>query len=326
VDPVRGPHRPLPATPRRRPGSVRRTTTTDTAWPDLGAGRTTLDVRGRDLVTGDDGTEVVADRFEVALVVELAAGTVLELSGRDASRLEALVGGRLRAGFGRHLAEILPDDGNRGTIALAALADLPGAFLVSGYALLRHGLVGVDPDRAEEAARRQADVCIGWATGSPVLRTLVERGRNAVPMGPTAPALDTGDPGGWHPVAALGPRGMRRRRQLDVWREDGGGVGVLAHLRDSYRAEDHEMALHEYVVEATVDADGRISAVTADPRTLPWAECPGATASAAGLVGCSLTEVAARVRAELVGPATCTHLSSTLRALADVGSLAAHLG
>lgn len=61
--------------------------------------------------------------------------------------------------------------------------------------------------------------------------------------------------------------------------------------------------------------------VTVDPRVLPWSDCPGAAASAAGLVGTELAEVAGRARTDLVGPTTCTHLTSTLRALADVTAL-----
>jgi hypothetical protein len=38
-------------------------------------------------------------------------------------------------------------------------------------------------------------------------------------------------------------------------------------------------------------------------------------------VGVPVTDLPARVRAELVGPATCTHLNSTLRSLADVAAL-----
>ena len=99
---------------------------------------------------------------------------------------------------------------------------------------------------------------------------------------------------------------------------------MLSHFRDSYAADDHEMALHEYLVEARV-VGGRIASITADPRTLPWAECPGAAASAQGVVGVGLAELGAKVRADLVGVTTCTHLSSTLRALADVRSLVATL-
>lgn len=326
--PTPGPHRPLPASPARRPGSVRRTTTVDTAWPDLDAGEVAIDVRGRDLRTAADGTAEVLEEVGYRLRADLAAGRVLAIEAAPpelAPRLGAVVGGTLRAGFGRHVATALAAEAASRTLLHATLEDLNGAFLVSGYAMLRGGAFELDAETQKERAVHQADICIGWASGSDMYRTLRFEGRNAVPFGPVAPVLDAGDPEGWHPVAPLAERAMRRRRQLDVWALGGGALGVHSHFRDSYAAADHEMALHEYVVEATVDDHGRLASVVADPRTLPWRECPGAAASAAGIVGTSLEEVAARVRRDLVGATTCTHLSSTLRLLADVPALAAAL-
>jgi hypothetical protein len=79
--------------------------------------------------------------------------------------------------------------------------------------------------------------------------------------------------------------------------------------------------MHEYLVDAHVDAGGRLAEVVVDPRVLPWQACPGAAASAQRLVGVALADLPARVRAELVGATTCTHLNSTLRSLADVWAL-----
>jgi hypothetical protein len=39
------------------------------------------------------------------------------------------------------------------------------------------------------------------------------------------------------------------------------------------------------------------------------------------MVGVTLDQLATRVRSELKGPTTCTHLSSALRTLADVSAL-----
>ena len=334
--PAPGPHRPVEATPARRVGSVRRTTTVDSGWPDFDAGRVDVEVRGRDLLTAADGVATVLDEIGLRLSVDLATGRILHLDDGDGigdgdgdGQMVGIVGANLRGGFGRHLAGLLPDDGERRTLAYSALDDLPGVFLVSGYALLRAGVVGIDPDQTDAAAARQADICIGWATGSSMMVSLTERRRNPVPMGPVAPVVELGDPDGWHAVADLAPQAMRRRRQLDVWHDDDSGdndtgVSVLSHFRDSYAADDHEMALHEYLVEAKV-VGGRIASITADPRSLPWVECPGAAASAQGVVGVALSEIGAKVRADLAGAATCTHLNSTLRALADVQSLAAYL-
>src|SRR5215469_8466706 len=54
--------------PPRRAGSVRRTTTMDFTWPDGLAGDTVLDGRGRDLLTGGDGTVAVLAEASLAVV------------------------------------------------------------------------------------------------------------------------------------------------------------------------------------------------------------------------------------------------------------------
>jgi hypothetical protein len=80
--------------------------------------------------------------------------------------------------------------------------------------------------------------------------------------------------------------------------------------------------MHEYVVTAEVDrAAMTIQHLEVDPRVLPWDTCPSAVASAPPLAGTPVRDLPVRVRAELVGPSTCTHLNSTVRSLADVGAL-----
>jgi Protein of unknown function (DUF2889) len=54
---VAGPHAPATATPPRPPGSVRRTTSIDTAHPDCPNGDLVVDARGRDLRTDPDGVD-----------------------------------------------------------------------------------------------------------------------------------------------------------------------------------------------------------------------------------------------------------------------------
>jgi hypothetical protein len=99
---------------------------------------------------------------------------------------------------------------------------------------------------------------------------------------------------------------------------------VQEHFRDAYASPEGEMVLHEYVVDAEVD-DGCIAWLTVDPRVLPWDACPGAAASAQRLVGVALDDIPVRVRGDLTGTTTCTHLNSSLRCLADARVLAALL-
>ena len=85
--------------------------------------------------------------------------------------------------------------------------------------------------------------------------------------------------------------------------------------------------MHEYTF--TADVDPRTHVVLASEalaRALPFEQCPEAAASAGRLTGDGLDDLRARIRAEFVGATTCTHLNDMLRALADVGLLAARIG
>ncbi|HEY8524926.1 MAG TPA: DUF2889 domain-containing protein [Acidimicrobiales bacterium] len=330
-----GPQNAVPATPPRVPGSVRRTTSLDMTRPDGLRGRVVADVRGQDVRTRADGAAEVLERLALTVEIDHTTGevtAVADASGAGDDRagdrtadptgdLAALVGVNVRSGFGRRLAELLPDEAERRTLRYSALDDLGGALLVSGYALLHAGALPQSRPQAETVARFQADVCSGWASGAPLLEALRRTGISPLPLGPAAPAIEGDDPHGWHPMAELAPTTVRRRRRLDVI-ADGATVAARSHFRDSHAADDGETVMHEYEVAAHVGADGRLAGVDVAPRVLPWNECPAAVGSAQRLVGVAVGEIPTRVRRELTGPSTCTHLNSTLRCLADVRALA----
>lgn len=114
-----------------------------------------------------------------------------------------------------------------------------------------------------------------------------------------------------------------RARLLDLASGPGdrGALRLRSHFRDSARTDGPEEVLHEYAIGAEVGADGRISRVEVDPRVLRWEACPGAVASGQPVVGVALADLPRVVRGDLVGTSTCTHLNSTLRALADAQAL-----
>jgi Protein of unknown function (DUF2889) len=86
--------------------------------------------------------------------------------------------------------------------------------------------------------------------------------------------------------------------------------------------EGNETVVHEYAGTGSVDARGRrIVDLRAEALVLPWVECPAAVAGAASLRGTTFDDLRLRVRRELVGTASCTHLNDTLRSLADLGAL-----
>ena len=58
--------------------------------------------------------------------------------------------------------------------------------------------------------------------------------------------------------------------------------------------------------------------VIADPRILPYAECPAAALNVQRLVGHAVDEFRQDVIETLPGILGCTHLNDVLRALADV--------
>ena len=317
-----GPQRAVTTTPPRAPASMRRTTSIDVTWPDGFTGAAVVVLAGQDLATDSGGTPSVAPRWTADLRVDPRTGEVLAVDGDDADDLADLVGASVRSGFGRRLASARPEEAERRSLRWSLLEDLAGAFLVSGYAPLRAGQLHEYSDAAKRRAPLQADICVGWAAGGPVHRALAERGRSVVPTGPAAPPIERTDPAGWHPLAPLGHGTVRRRRQLDVRRSPtGDGLLVHSHFRDSYAGEVPEMVMHEYTVDAVVVA-GAITDIEVEPRVLPWTACPGAVASARRVVGVALADLARVARTDLVGVATCTHLTSTIRALADVRALA----
>jgi len=325
VAPQPGPHNPARSTSPRVPGSVRRTTSTDITFPDGIGGRVVAEVRGRDLQTVDSRAAVVLDEIVLGIEVDPWTATVVAVDDPDGtSALDTLVGMPLRSGFGRRLAELLPEDAPRRSLRYSALENLGGAYLVSGYAGLRAGLIPAATEHADLAVSLQADVCIGWAADGPVIDMLRSTGAHAVPIGPPAPALDAEDPLAWHELPPLAPPSVRRRRRTDVHprTSDRERLDVEHHFRDSYAHDDTEEVMHEYLVVASFDGDGRLTSIDVDARVLPWYECPGAVVSAQRLVGVELDQIAEHVRKNFAGQTTCTHLNSTLRSLADVRSLA----
>lgn len=264
----------------------------------------TIEVRGRDI--GSDG---VRDELNDTLTVDLATGVVQD------AKLPLIVGANLRRGFRKVIAEAMPDQAAPRTLTYSILDDVPGAFLVSGYALLRDGLIPRFDENAVAARHGQADVCAGWDVRGPVFNVMVDHGVSPTPYGPVAPPIEANDRYGWHVLPPLERGTIRRRRVIDAWPANARG-----HFRDSYVADDHEMVMHEYSFDVALDGD-RITSISVVPRVLPWQECPNAIASAQGVVGLGLDAVVDKVLADYRGTSTCTHLNSTLKSLADIGAL-----
>ncbi|HEY8217610.1 MAG TPA: DUF2889 domain-containing protein [Acidimicrobiia bacterium] len=332
------PSDPVP-TPPRRPGSVRRTSTLLMHWPDGYGTQMRVEGRARDLrTTGDGDAAVVA---EDALVAGVAVDRTIEDIESEPHRAElprmvgASGGGRLR----RVVDETVPGERDAGSPLYLLLDDLAGATLIAPFAWsqssddwqARAGARLREHARSNPGARvvgrDMEGICSGFRPGSSALAPdgSVNIGmRHNVASVPPLVAPD--DPLGWHTLASPPAVAMRRARRIDVW-ASGDALVVDAMFRDScWRPDGTEVAVHEYRLDVVVDpATGRVTEVRADPRVLPYPECPPAAGNVARLVGVDVRDLRAVVLERLRGVDCCTHLNDALRSLAEVPVLAASL-
>jgi hypothetical protein len=333
---------PSISTPPRVPGSTRRTTSIEM---DTSHGLVLIG-RARDLVTPrrGDAVVVVDEASFTARVGDYLRGQIIEeLSASPTiAGLDTMLGRSASRGYRRELQRLADEQGLVGRAIFQLLDDVPGTALVSGYSPELNRRDGNLPERrtADGAAGGApghllalTGVCAGWQEGGAIVTNVLEVGHVPIAVGPEAPSLDRADdPLAWHELPdPIPPHGMRRRRRIDVVPPASSQQGVLtidAMFRDSYVTADRvETVVHEYTFTADVDPVTHVVLrAEAVPRALPFAQCPEAGASAERLAGDGLDDLRARIRAEFVGPSTCTHLNDMLRALADVGYLAARVG
>ena len=321
---------PRGGTPDRRPGSVRRTATTDMVWPDGYAGGLRLEGRARDLLTPESGDPVVLD----AAVTHVAIGDARTITAIDATPDRPGLPGLVGAQGGMYLRgaidDALPGERDAGTALHLLLDDVAGCSLIAGFVWSRF-----DPDFRERmrantphfGVRKGRVICSGLRPGGFAQATRLDPAYEG-PMcavRPVAP-FTTDDPWGWHELPEPGAVCMRRQRRLDVWRE-GDDLVVDEQFRDSvWEPDGSEIVLHEYEVAARVDATaGTLTAVTATPRVLPFPECPSAAPNAARLVGMPVRAFRTDVQQSLTELDCCTHLNDMLRCLAEVPALGRRL-
>jgi hypothetical protein len=334
-----GPSSPVLATIARSPRSVRRTSSIDTARPDGLLGDLVVTARARDLRTGPDGVPDVIGEAELSARIDGRTGELASITtAPPAPELDALIGTSVGPGFRSRAGACRPEELDGSTLLHLLLDDLPGATLVSGYAIQRAGALprprppqdsGGAPEPAPRMAARD-DLCAGWAHDGTMMVTIRSTGEIPVPVGPPAPPLEHhDDPLAWHLMAPLGPHAMRRRRRLDLVAPGVPDRPYLldAHFRDSHMNEDGvESVVHEYSLTGALDRTGsRVVAISPEAHVLPWMECPGALASAGRIIGMPTGELRTRVRRELTGASTCTHLNDMLRSLGDVEVLVGEL-
>lgn len=314
--------------PRRRPGSVRRTTSIDSDWPEGYGKAWEMIGRARDLLTPSDGGEPqVLDAAQFRIMASPAREILSIETDPVHPRSQELVGvragGASRVVLGEKLGDIL------GTPLFQLLDDFAGASLVAGWIwsrwtddwMARAQRVGVQ----QTAGRRgqMVNICTGFAEGASSLRPDGAPDSINQSSAEVGPLEHPEDAAGWHAMPHQEGPQIRRARRLDLWREDG-LIKVDAGFQDSgSNPNGGRTAIHEYRVFAEIDAEtGVLVALQALPLILPYRECPGASVKATRMIGRRVANFRAEVLGALPGPLGCTHLNDVLRGLADVPRLA----
>jgi hypothetical protein len=289
--------------PLRRPGSIRRTTSIDSDWPD-GLGQPWEMIgRARDLLTPVDGSE---PRVLATGQFRIMASPIREILSIEAStdhpRLQEMVGVRAGGASRVALADKLGD--LAGTPLFQLLDDYAGASLVAGWIWSQWSDDWMA--RSREAGTRSTagkggkmlNVCTGFAEGASSLHE--DGSSNTVDQSysEVGPLENPDDAIGWHPMPfQQGPQ-KRRSRRIDLWREDG-------------------------LTKIEVDeASGKLVALQVLPMILPFRECPGAAVKATRMIGQNVAAFRGAVLETLPSTLGCTHLNDVLRALSDVPALA----
>jgi hypothetical protein len=293
--------------------------------------------RARDVVTPPSGGAPVVcseDSFHARLQWDR---TIVDIhTSPHRPSVQRLVGARGGGYLRQALEEVLPEERRAATPLHLLLDDISGASLVAGWAWSRWtdawqnsiaaaAAAGGSSEMARRMARSMEGVCTGFRPGSSALNP----DGTSNPHQSFAPVVDLrndADPGGWHDFAdQTGVVGMRRARWIDVWLDD--VIRVESGFQDSAAEPGGgRTAVHEYRLTAAVDpATMRLVSVAAEPRVLPYPECPAAALNAPRMFGTPVAELRERVLSDLRGTAGCTHLNDALRALAEVPALVERL-
>lgn len=313
--------------PLRRPGSIRRTTSIDSDWPDGFGQPWEMIGRARDLLTPPDGGEPTVLATAQFRIMASPIREILAIEAQPAHpRLQEMVGVRA-GGASRHaLIDKLGDI--VGTPLFQLLDDYAGASLVAGWiwSQWRDDWASAPQRTAQMTAGRKGvmdDICTGFTVGGSAFKPDGTPDNVNQSYALVGPLENPEDPLGWHTMPFQSGPQKRRARRIDIWREDG-VIKIDAGFQDSgSNPEGGRTAVHEYRVYAEIDpATDKLLALQALPLILPYRECPGATVKATRMIGTSAGELRQAVLDNLAGTMGCTHLNDVLRAFADVPQLA----
>jgi hypothetical protein len=275
----------------------------------------------RDLVTPLDGSPPIVVAEDRVWVRASAKREILDVrSEPPRDGITGLVGAKAGGHLREALDRSLPGERNAGTPLYLLLDDLSGASLVANWAWSRW----IDNWTAIRDVKMEG-VCIGFRPGSRALKSdgtaVTQQNSARVP-----PLQHPDDAQGWHALPEQHGVGMRRARRIDLWLQDG-----LLHcdsgFQDSANSPDGgRIAVHEYRLTVTANPhSGEILTLAADPRVLPYDECPMAVGTSGCMIGTRMSEMRQQVLEKLRATSGCTHLNDALRALAEGPQLLAAL-
>jgi hypothetical protein len=328
---------PLRAVPVLEPGVLRRTMHVDVgpaaAWSTQGR---ELELAGaaRDVRGTNDPEPLVLSAASIQAKFDSTRTLVSLITEPESPWAQAMVGQRSGSGFRRFLEEATPKDGDP-SLVRQLLEDLPAAALISGYSSLRLARrLGTSPGSLTPPGvlDRMTDLCSGWRAGGLAVENVADGQGVPVQDTPEAPDLEREQPGAWHEIPVLEADWMRRRRFMDVTFDDSSGSSdatasarIWAMFRDTVgEADGSEMVLHEYAVTGRLEwtDDGvRITSLNADPKVLPFVDCPAAAAKVVALDGQLVSDLPRSVPEVLFGVASCTHLNDLLRSIGGMAPL-----
>jgi hypothetical protein len=306
---------------------MRRTSSIDVTFPEGRNGPMRLVARARDALaagSGANATTIAEGAFEALLKPDRSIISITAQPDRPA--LKDMAGERAGGHLRNVIDLLLPNERLAGTPLHLILDDMSGVSLIAPWACSRW-----EPNWREEMARMKAEpanallfekenICTGLRTGSSAHEGAFPEGAD------TGDLRNPEDPDGWHAMPNEKVPSLRRARRIDVTLKDG-LIRIDSAFQDSATTPDGPRSvIHEYRLRAAADPETlELVMLDAEPRVLPFAECPEAAAKAQVLVGTKLPMLRQAVLEKLRGTAGCTHLNDALRALAEVPILVGHM-
>jgi hypothetical protein len=159
LHPLHGVHNPTIGAPRRRPGSMRRTSSLDMIRAEGTVDPLHLRGEARDYYTAGDGSGEVTGSASIRATVDRAAGSISQLNVTPpVAAIEDMVPVPAMSGFRSAVDRVAPQLRRARDLRYTLLDDVPVATLISGHALSASGASRL----ASESYSPIADLCAGF--------------------------------------------------------------------------------------------------------------------------------------------------------------------